>query len=79
MKDKILTVFGDGTGVGNGSRGCWGARLPELPPGLLLDRLFGVGVGLGVAVEEDVLLERRVLIHALELGHGDNRLLPLSG
>lgn len=36
-------------------------------------------VGSGVAVEEDVLLERGVFVHALELGHGDDGLLPLSG
>jgi hypothetical protein len=30
-----------------------------------------------VAVEEDVLLEGRVLVHALELGHGHDGLLPL--
>lgn len=36
-------------------------------------------VGSGVAVEEDVLLERGVFVHALELSHGDDGLLPLSG
>lgn len=74
-----LTVIRDSAGVLDGSSGGGRARLPELPPGLLLLGLLGVRVGSGVAVEEDVLLERRVLVHALELSHGDNGLLPLSG
>jgi len=74
-----LTVVRDSAGVLDGSGGGGRTRLPELPPGLLLLGLLGVRVGSGVAVEEDVLLERRVLVHALELGHGDDGLLPLSG
>ena len=73
-----LTLVGDGTRVLNGSGSGSRAGFPELPPGLLLDGLLCVRVGARVAVEEDVLLKRRVLVHALELGHGDNGLLPLS-
>lgn len=35
-------------------------------------------VDLCVAVEENVLLERRVLVHAVEFCHGDDGLLALS-
>jgi hypothetical protein len=79
MMGGKLTLVGNSTGILNGSGGSSRARLPELPPGLLLGRLLGVRVGASVAVEEDVLLKRSVLVHALELGHGDDRLLPLSG
>ena len=72
-----LTVVGNGSSVGD-SRASGAARLPELPPLLGLDGLLGVRVRPRVAVEEDVLLERGVLVHALELGHGDDGLLALS-
>jgi hypothetical protein len=76
---EIRTVVGNCAGVDHRASGRCRAGLPELPPGLLLRRLLGVRVGLVVAVEEDVLLERGVLVHAFELGHGDDGLLPLSG
>lgn len=74
-----LTLVRNSAGVGNGSCRSSRARLPELPPGLLLGGLALVRVRPVVAVEEDVLLQRRVLVHALELGHADNGLLPISG
>lgn len=74
----MLTLVGDGGTVVDGLSSGRAAGLPELPPGLLLGGGLGVRVDAGVAVEEDVLLQRRVLVHALELGHGDNGLLPLS-
>jgi hypothetical protein len=78
LEGMQLTLVGDGARVLHGGGGGGRARFPELVPGLLLGGLLGVRVGAGVAVEEDVLLERGELVHALELGHADNRLLALS-
>jgi hypothetical protein len=72
-----LTFIRNSASVGDGSRG-GRTGLPELPPLLDLDGGRGVGVDLCVAVEEDVLLERSVFVHAVELGHGDDGLLALS-
>ena len=77
-REGIHTLVGHGSRVLNGRGGRRRAGLPKLPPGLLLGRLFGVRVRPRVTVEQNVLLQRRVLVHALELGHADNGLLALS-
>lgn len=77
QSERRLTFIRDKASVGDGSSG-GRTGLPELPPLLDLDGGRGVGVDLCVAVEEDVLLERGVFVHAVEFSHGDDGLLALS-
>ena len=73
----VLTVIGNLRGDIDTTSGLSAAGLPPLLLlGCLLDLVTG---GPGVAVKQDVLLQGSVLVHALELGHGDDGLLPLSG
>lgn len=74
--ENIRTVVGDLSSKVGAALGGAAARLPPLL--LLRGLLLVVTSGPGVAVEEDVLLQSSVLVHALELGHGDDGLLALS-
>lgn len=72
---KKTYIVGNGSSILDGLDGGRAARLPELPPLLALVAVgVGVRVGLCVAVEKNVLLQGRVLVHAIETGHGDDGL-----